>query len=56
MPNPPPAAIRVRIPTAPPSSSETGSAPRNDNVVSYCFPKEWPADREQRARYIVRIR
>jgi hypothetical protein len=24
----------------------------NDDVVNYCFPKEWPADREQRARYI----
>jgi hypothetical protein len=20
-------------------------------VVNYCFPKEWPTDREQRARY-----
>jgi hypothetical protein len=25
---------------------------KSDQVVSYCFPKEWPADREQRARYI----
>ena len=24
----------------------------SDDVVNYCFPKEWPADREQRARYI----
>jgi uncharacterized protein HemY len=24
----------------------------NDDVVSYCFPAVWPADREQRARYI----
>ena len=24
----------------------------NDDVVNYCFPKEWPADRGQRARYI----
>ena len=24
----------------------------SDDVVKYCFPKEWPADREQRARYI----
>ena len=23
-----------------------------DDVVNYWFPKEWPADREQRARYI----
>jgi hypothetical protein len=23
-----------------------------DDVVGYCFPKEWPSDREQRARYI----
>ena len=23
-----------------------------DDVVNYCFPKDWPADREQRARYI----
>ncbi len=23
----------------------------SDDVVNYCFPKEWPADREQRARY-----
>jgi hypothetical protein len=22
----------------------------SDDVVNYCFPKEWPADREQRAR------
>ena len=22
------------------------------DVVNYCFPKEWPTDREQRARYI----
>ncbi len=21
----------------------------SDDVVNYCFPKEWPADREQRA-------
>jgi hypothetical protein len=24
----------------------------SDDVVNYCFPKEWPADREQRTRYI----
>jgi hypothetical protein len=24
----------------------------SNDVVNYCFPKEWPADREQRARYI----
>ena len=24
----------------------------SDDVVNYRFPKEWPADREQRARYI----
>jgi hypothetical protein len=24
----------------------------SDDVVNYCFPKDWPADREQRARYI----
>jgi len=24
----------------------------SDDVVNYCFPKEWPADREQRASYI----
>jgi hypothetical protein len=24
----------------------------SDDVVSYCFPQDWPADREQRARYI----
>ena len=24
----------------------------SDNVVNYCFPKDWPADRERRARYI----
>jgi hypothetical protein len=23
----------------------------SDDVVNYCFPKEWPADRERRARY-----
>ena len=23
----------------------------SDDVVNYCFPKEWPTDREQRARY-----
>jgi hypothetical protein len=27
------------------------AVPRRD-VVGYCFPTEWPADREQRARYI----
>jgi uncharacterized protein HemY len=24
----------------------------SNHVVNYCFPKEWPADREQRASYI----
>ena len=24
----------------------------SDDVVNHCFPKEWPADRERRARYI----
>jgi len=24
----------------------------SDDVVGYCFPTEWPADREQRARCI----
>ena len=24
----------------------------SDDVVNYCFPKSWPADREQRARII----
>jgi hypothetical protein len=24
----------------------------NDDVVNYCFPKEWPTDRKRRARYI----
>jgi hypothetical protein len=24
----------------------------NDDVARYCFPMEWPADRERRARYI----
>jgi hypothetical protein len=24
----------------------------SDDVVNYCFPTEWPADRERRARYI----
>jgi hypothetical protein len=24
----------------------------SDDVVNYCFPKEWPADRVRRARYI----
>jgi hypothetical protein len=24
----------------------------SNDVVNYCFPKEWPADREQRAAYI----
>ena len=24
----------------------------SDDVVNYCFPKDWPTDREQRARYI----
>jgi hypothetical protein len=23
-----------------------------DDVVNYCFPKTWPADREQRAKII----
>jgi len=25
---------------------------KSDDVVNYCFPREWPTDREQRARYI----
>jgi hypothetical protein len=24
----------------------------SDDVVNHCFPKDWPADRERRARYI----
>jgi uncharacterized protein HemY len=24
----------------------------SDEVVNYCFPAEWPTDRERRARYI----
>jgi len=24
----------------------------SDDVVNYCFPKNWPAEHEQRARYI----
>jgi uncharacterized protein HemY len=24
----------------------------SDDIFNYCFPKEWPADREPRARYI----
>ena len=24
----------------------------SDDVVNHCFPKEWPADRERRPRYI----
>jgi hypothetical protein len=24
----------------------------SDDVVHYCFPKDWPTDRERRARYI----
>jgi hypothetical protein len=24
----------------------------SDDVVNYCFPKEWPTDREQRARIV----
>ena len=24
----------------------------SDDVVNYCFPKDWPADHERRARYI----
>ena len=24
----------------------------SDDVVNYCFPKEWPTDRERRARII----
>ena len=24
----------------------------SDDVANYCFPTTWPADREQRARYI----
>jgi uncharacterized protein HemY len=24
----------------------------SDHVVNYCFPTEWPTDRERRARYI----
>jgi hypothetical protein len=24
----------------------------SDDVANYCFPKEWPTDRDRRARYI----
>jgi hypothetical protein len=24
----------------------------SDDGVNYCFPKDWPDDREQRARYV----
>jgi hypothetical protein len=24
----------------------------SDDTVNYCFPKDWPTDRERRARYI----
>jgi hypothetical protein len=24
----------------------------NDDVVNYCFPKDWPTDRERRVRII----
>jgi hypothetical protein len=24
----------------------------SDNIANYCFPRTWPADREQRARII----
>jgi hypothetical protein len=24
----------------------------NDDLVNYCFPTQWPTDRERRARYI----
>jgi hypothetical protein len=28
----------------------------SDDVANYCFPKTWPANREQRARIIGRLR
>ena len=27
----------------------------SDDVVNYRFPKDWPTDREQRARYFGRV-
>jgi uncharacterized protein HemY len=24
----------------------------SDDMVNYCFPRQWPSDRERRARYI----
>ena len=29
---------------------------KSDDVANYCFPKTWPANREQRGRIIGRLR
>jgi hypothetical protein len=39
----------VTTATAPPRLYATRSASKSDDVVNYCFPKEWPDDHEQRA-------
>ncbi len=31
---------------------DSGEQAESDDVVKYCFPTTWPADRERRARYI----
>jgi hypothetical protein len=35
-----------------PCSRASVRAIESDDVANYCFPKEWPADRERRATYI----
>ena len=34
------------------SVTSRGNAIEPDDVVNYCFPKDWPSDRERRARVI----
>ena len=45
-------AINCDDPDRPASVIRDALGIESDDVVGYCFPTEWPADREQRARYI----
>jgi hypothetical protein len=38
--------------TAPPKMIQDALGIESDDVVNYCFPTQWPSDRERRARYI----
>jgi hypothetical protein len=44
--------LRQSKTTIPPNLLQQALGIESDDVVNYCFPKEWPADHERRARYI----